>query len=82
MGTMAYQIIGVSIVLLNRLFRRRSKNTSKLLVTGLYGGYPPVTGGFPLKGQVTPKMFPLDDVIMKCRDEQKQWALIITASFL
>ena len=40
--------------LLNRLFRRRSKKTSKLRVTGLC----------PLKWPVTRKMFPLDDVIM------------------
>ena len=33
--------------LLNRLFRRRSKKTSKLRVTGLCKGNPPVTGGFP-----------------------------------
>ena len=33
--------------LLNRLFRRRSKKTSKLRVTGLCEGNPPVTGGFP-----------------------------------
>ena len=31
----------------NRLFRRRSKKTSKFRVTGLCGGNPPVTGGFP-----------------------------------
>ena len=33
--------------LLNRLFRRRSKNTLKLCVTGLCEGNSPVTGGFP-----------------------------------
>ena len=33
--------------LLKRLFRRRSKKTSKLRVTGLCEGNPPVTGGFP-----------------------------------
>ena len=33
--------------LLNRLFRRRSKKTSKLRVTGLCEGNPPVTDGFP-----------------------------------
>ena len=33
--------------LLNRLFRRRSKKTSKLRVTGLCEGNPPVTRGFP-----------------------------------
>ena len=33
--------------LLNRLFRRSSKKTSKLRVTGLCGGNSPVTGEFP-----------------------------------
>ena len=33
--------------LLDRLFRRRSKKTSKLRVTGLCAGNPPVTGEFP-----------------------------------
>ena len=33
--------------LLNRLFRRRSKKTSKLCVTGLCAGNPPLTGEFP-----------------------------------
>ena len=33
--------------LLNRLFRRRSKKTSKLRVTGLGEGNSPVTGEFP-----------------------------------
>ena len=33
--------------LLNRLFRRRSKKTSKLHVTGLWAGNSPVTGEFP-----------------------------------
>ena len=33
--------------LLNRLFRHRSKNMSKLRATGLYEGNPPVAGGFP-----------------------------------
>ena len=33
--------------LLSRLFRRTSKKTSKLRATGLCGGNPPVTGGFP-----------------------------------
>ena len=32
---------------LNRLFRCRSKKTSKLRVTGLYEGNSPVTGEFP-----------------------------------
>ena len=33
--------------LLNRLFRHRSKKTSKIRVTGLYAGNSPVTGEFP-----------------------------------
>ena len=33
--------------LFNSLFRRRSKKTSKLRVTGLCEGYSPVTGEFP-----------------------------------
>ena len=33
--------------LLNRRFRRRSKKTSKLRVTGLWAGNSPVTGEFP-----------------------------------
>ena len=33
--------------LLNRLFRRRSKKTSKIRVTGLCAGNSPVTGEFP-----------------------------------
>ena len=35
--------------ILNRLFRRRSKKTSKLHVTGLCKGNSPVTGEFPAK---------------------------------
>ena len=35
------------VCLLNRLLRRRSKETSKLRVTGLYEGNSPVTGEFP-----------------------------------
>ena len=51
--------------LLNRLLRRRSKKTSKLRVTGLWGGiylWPVIA---PHKGLVTRKMFPFDDVIME-----------------
>ena len=51
--------------LLNRLFRHRSKKTSKLRVTGLCEGNSPLTGEFPAhKGPVTWKMFPFDDVII------------------
>ena len=50
--------------LLNRLFGRRSKKTSKLRVTGLCVGNSPGPGSSPHKGPVTRKMFPFDDVIM------------------
>ena len=50
--------------LLNRLFRRRSKKTSKFRVTGLCVGNSPGSVNSPHKGPVTRKMFPFDDVIM------------------
>ena len=50
--------------LLNRLFRRRSKKTSKLRVTGLCVGNSPGPVNSPYKGPVTRKMFPFDDAIM------------------
>ena len=58
--------------LLNRLFGRRSKKTSKLRVTGLCAGNSPGPVNSPHKGPVTRKMFPFDDVIMLCR-LQTQW---------
>ena len=45
--TMVSQITSVSIVYLTFWFRRRSKKTSKLHVTGLCEGNSPVTGEFP-----------------------------------
>ena len=50
--------------LLNRLFRRRSKKTSKLRVTGLCVGNSPGTGEFPAQMASNAKMPPIDDVIM------------------
>ena len=47
MGAMASQVTSLTIVLLNRLFRCRSKKTSKLCVSGLCAGNSPVTGEFP-----------------------------------
>ena len=47
MGTMTSQINNLTIVYSNRLFRRRSKKTSKLRVTGLCAGNSPGTGEFP-----------------------------------
>ena len=58
--------------LLNRLFRRRSKKTPKLRVTGLCVGNSPGTG--ELKWPVTRKMFPFDDVIMNC---EVKWAPVV-----
>ena len=45
MSAMASQITGVRS--LNRLFMRKSKKTPNLRLTGLCGGNPPVTDGFP-----------------------------------
>ena len=49
MGAMASKITGASNEsVLNHLFRRRSKKTSKLrVIIGLCEGYSPVTGEFP-----------------------------------
>ena len=47
MSGMASQITSLTICLLNCLFRRRSKKTSKLRVTGFCEGNSPVTGEFP-----------------------------------
>ena len=47
MGAMTYQITSLTIVYSTVLFRRRSKKTSKLGVTGLCAGNSPVTGEFP-----------------------------------
>ena len=46
MSVMASQITSLTIVLLNRLIRRRSKKTSKLRVIGLCAVNSPVTGDF------------------------------------
>ena len=50
--------------LLDRLFRRRSKKTSKLRVTGLCVGNSPVTGEFLAQMASNAELFPFDDVIM------------------
>ena len=49
--------------LLGRLFRRRSKKTSKLRVTVLYERIHRWPMDSPHKGPVTWKMFPFDDII-------------------
>ena len=48
--------------LLNRLFTRRSKKTTKLRVTGLWVGTSPGTAELP--SQIASSAFPFDDVIM------------------
>ena len=53
--------------LLNCLYRRRSKKTSKLHVTGLCVEIHRSPVNFPHKGPVTWKIFPFDDAIMLCR---------------
>ena len=52
--------------LLNRLFRRRSKKTSKLRVTGLCAGNSPGTDEFPAQMASTAENVLFDDVIMFC----------------
>ena len=49
--------------LLNRLFGRWSKKTSKLRVTGLCVRNSPETGEFPAQMASNAEMFPFDDVI-------------------
>ena len=58
--------------LLNYLFRCRWEKISKLRVTGLCEGNPPVNVGFPSQRASKAVMFPFDNVIMnsfwsKCR---------------
>ena len=50
--------------LLNRLFRRRSKKTSKLRVTGFCVWNSPETGEFPAQRASNAENFPFDGVIM------------------
>ena len=57
--------------LLNRLFRCRSKKTSKLCVTGLCAGIHREPVNSPHKWPVTRKVFPFDGVIMKCLPNHK-----------
>ena len=52
------------VCLLNCLFRRGSKKTSKLHVTGLCEGNSPVTGEFPPQRAGNAESFPFDYVIM------------------
>ena len=56
--------------LLSRLFRRRSKKTSKLRVTGHCEGNRRWPVDSPHKGPMTRKMFPFNDVIMILSDRR------------
>ena len=60
--------------LLNLLFRRRSKKTSKLRVTGLCAGNSPGTAEFTAQWPVTRKVFPFDDVIMFVQTLNVLWS--------
>ena len=51
------------------LFRRTSKKTSKLGVTDLCEGNPPVTGGFPSQRASNVENVPFDDVIIGKADQ-------------
>ena len=61
---MASQIIGTSIFYSIVFFRRRSKKTSNLCVTGLCLGIHLWPVNSPHNGPIKRKMFPLDDIIM------------------
>ena len=61
--------------LINRLFWRRSNKTSKLWVTGLCEGNPPVTGGFPSqRASYTESVF-----IWWCHNDTCIWQVNITS---
>ena len=62
--------------LLNCLFRRRSKKTSKLRATGLCEGKSPVTGEFPTQRASNTEMLLFDDVTMHISyNSFTQWAI-------
>ena len=58
--------------LLNRLFRRRSKKTSRPCVTDLCAGNSPGTGEFPAQMASNAEMFPFDDVIVKIMSKRRR----------
>ena len=63
--------------LLNCLFRRRLKKTSKLRVTGHCAGNSLGTGEFPAQMASNAEMFPFDDVIMLRGPKwQPRWATV------
>ena len=68
MGSMASQINQPHHCLLSRLFGRRSRKTSKLLITGLCGGNSPGTGEFPAQLASNAENVPFDDAVMFFRE--------------
>ena len=64
MRAMAPQITRLKIVYSTVYLRHRSKQTSKLRVTGICEGNSPVTGKFPTERTSDAEIFPFDDVIM------------------
>ena len=56
--------------LLHRLFRNRSKKTSKLRVTGLCAGNSPVTCEFPAQMASNIEIVPFEDVIIARSDHK------------
>ena len=63
MGAVVSQIISISIVY-STVFRRISKKTLKLRVTGLCEGNSPVTGEFPAQRASNAENVSCDDLIM------------------
>ena len=67
--------------LLNRLFRRRSKKTSKFRISGVCRGIHPWPMNSSHKGPVTRKMFPFDDVIMVFQEETNWGVAVILQTY-
>ena len=70
--------------LLNRLFRRRSKKTSKLRATGLCEGnspktgeFPAVPGEFPAQMASNAEMSPFDDVSMWMKSTKHRYNFLL-----
>ena len=75
-SAMASQITGVSIGLLNHLFRHRSKKTSELRVTGLCAGNSPVTGECPAQTARNAENVSIwwrNHVITQINDDKDYW---------
>ena len=82
MSAMAFQITGISIVCSTRLFRRRSKKTWKLRVTGLCEGNPPVTGGFPSQRANNEDFFPRrHHAIIRTNHDSVLWRIYAARGF-